>query len=83
MLLQLPHFDYDVVKKLGRKKLRGLAELVAMDAEGRLELFVTSGQTPAHPGPLPVCPCSKVPPCGFALSVPPAAWRQRAVFSYS
>lgn len=46
MLLQLPHFDYDVVKKLGRKKVRSLAELSAMDAEERLELFVTSGAAP-------------------------------------
>ncbi len=47
VLLQLPHFDYDVVKKLGRKKVRSLTELSAMDAEERLELFVTSGVTPA------------------------------------
>ncbi|BDA43749.1 Translocation protein SEC63 homolog [Coccomyxa sp. Obi] len=45
VLLQLPHFDYDVVKKLGRKKVRSLAELSAMDPEERLELFVTSGLT--------------------------------------
>jgi hypothetical protein len=43
VLLQLPHFDYDVLKKLGRKKVRSLAELSTMDAEERLELFVTSG----------------------------------------
>ncbi|EIE19320.1 hypothetical protein COCSUDRAFT_48909 [Coccomyxa subellipsoidea C-169] len=45
VLLQLPHFDYDVLKKLGRKKMRSLAELAAMDPEERLELFVTSGLT--------------------------------------
>lgn len=46
VLLQLPHFDYDVLKKLGRKKMRSLAELAAMDPEERLELFVTSGEAP-------------------------------------
>ena len=47
VLLQLPHFDYDVVKKLGRKKVRSLVELSAMDAQERLELFVTSGAAPS------------------------------------
>ena len=43
MLLQLPHFDYDVVKRMGRKRVRTLAELATMDAEERLDLFVSSG----------------------------------------
>ena len=43
VLLQLPHFDYDVVKRMGRKRVRTLAELATMDAEERLDLFVSSG----------------------------------------
>ena len=46
VLLQLPHFDYDVVKRMGRKRVRTLAELATMDAEERLDLFVSSGVRP-------------------------------------
>lgn len=44
MLLQLPYFDQEVVKKIGRKKVGSIAELATMDAEERLELFVMSGE---------------------------------------
>ena len=43
MLLQLPHFDYDLVKRMGRKRVRTLAELATMEAEERMGLFVSSG----------------------------------------
>jgi hypothetical protein len=47
ILLQLPYFDHDVVKKIGRKKVSSVAELAAMDPEERLELFVMSGAAAA------------------------------------
>jgi hypothetical protein len=43
LLVQLPFFDHDVVKKLSRKKVGSVAELASLDAEERLELLIMSG----------------------------------------
>ncbi|KAG6542072.1 hypothetical protein Mapa_016536 [Marchantia paleacea] len=41
--LQLPHFDENVVKKLGRKKMRSFQELRELPKEARADLLKTAG----------------------------------------
>lgn len=42
-LLQLPHVDYELVKKLSRKRVRSLAELAALDPVSRLDALTSAG----------------------------------------
>ena len=43
-MLQLPHVDMDVIKKLSRKKVRGLGELLDMPEQERLSILQDTGQ---------------------------------------
>lgn len=45
-MLQLPHMGMDVIKKLSRKKVRGLGELLEMPAPDRLAVLEDSGAPP-------------------------------------
>lgn len=44
-LLQLPHFDAELVKKLARKKIKTLADLQALNLQGRRVALQSSGLT--------------------------------------
>ena len=44
-LLQLPHVDADILRKLFRKKLRTLAEMQAADATERRDALLSAGLT--------------------------------------
>lgn len=43
-MLQLPHMGMDVIKKLGRKKIRGLGELLDMPEQERRSLLEDTGK---------------------------------------
>lgn len=43
-MLQLPHMGMDVIKKLGRKKVRGLGELLDMPEQDRLSTLQDTGK---------------------------------------
>lgn len=42
-MLQLPHMDMDVIKKLGRKRVRGLGELLDLPEDERLSVLESTG----------------------------------------
>ncbi len=44
-LLQLPHFDADIARKLQRKRVRGLADLQGMSVEDRGQGLSWAGLT--------------------------------------
>ena len=43
-ILQLPHLDMDTIKRLSRKKVRGLGELLNMPEDDRLSVLQDIGQ---------------------------------------
>lgn len=43
-LLQLPHFDQDLLKRLGRKQVRALPDLFLMQPEDRRDVYAFAGQ---------------------------------------
>ncbi|KAK9839330.1 hypothetical protein WJX81_008661 [Elliptochloris bilobata] len=47
-LLQLPHVDYELTKKLSRKRVRSLADLAAMAPDKRLAMLSSVGLTAAQ-----------------------------------
>ena len=44
-MLQLPHMDMDIIKKLGRKRVRSLGELLILESEERLTLLKSCGES--------------------------------------
>lgn len=46
-LLQLPHMDTEVIKRLGRKKVRGLMDLLGLNKEARAAALGMAGLTEA------------------------------------
>ena len=51
-MLQLPHVTMETVKRLSRKKVRGLSHLVEMSAQERLEALTSSGLSTIHWSPI-------------------------------
>ena len=47
-MLQLPHFDADVLKKLSRKKVRGPGDLLSMTPPERLVVLRSVGMITFH-----------------------------------
>ena len=45
-MLQLPHVDYELVKKLSRKRVRSLSDLAALEPASRLAMLVSVGALP-------------------------------------
>ena len=43
-LLQLPHFDQDLLKRLARKQVRALPDLLVMSAADRREAYAFGGE---------------------------------------
>lgn len=43
-LLQLPYFDQDLLKRLGRKQVRALPDLFLMQPEDRRDVYAFAGQ---------------------------------------
>ena len=44
-LLQLPHFDQDLLKRLARKQVRALPDLLLMSPSDRREAYAFGGQS--------------------------------------
>ena len=47
-LLQLPHVDTDVMKRLARRRVRGMTDLLMLPASERLASFTACGTHPTH-----------------------------------
>lgn len=47
-LLQLPHFDQDLLKRLQRKRVRTLQDLFCMPADERREVYAFGGMQPVQ-----------------------------------
>ena len=47
-LLQLPHFDQDLLKRLQRKRVRTLQDLFCMPADERREVYAFGGMRPVQ-----------------------------------
>ncbi len=45
-MLQLPHMDTDVVKRLGRKGVRSITDLQQLGEEKMLEYLIAAGHPP-------------------------------------
>lgn len=48
-MLQLPHLDMDTIKRLGRKRVRGLSDLLDLPPEERLVALQAVGGARLHP----------------------------------
>lgn len=59
-LLQLPHMDVEVLRKLTRKKLRSLPELQQADPLERHEALLQAGLTPGQVSRIASTPISKL-----------------------
>ena len=63
-MLQLPHFDPDLLKRIGRRKVKTLQDLFSMPASERKEVYAFGGKlilrlaTPMHGMSYLQCPCA-------------------------
>ena len=57
-LLQLPHFDQDLLRPLARKQVRALPDLYAMLPSQRREVYRFAGQPHSIPRAAPGCSAS-------------------------
>lgn len=58
-MLQLPHMDMDVIKRLGRRRVRGLGELLELAHEERIAALQGAGM---HHRP-------RLPPDSYGYSI--------------